>query len=71
MQAHPVANLNVGDLRSGRFNHASDFVAQRQRVAYGRQPGPIVDVGVADAGGLDPYPHLPGADWGDGYILHL
>jgi hypothetical protein len=55
MQAHPVTDLHVGDVRSRLLDYASDFVAQRQWVADGCHAGPVVDVGVADAGGFDAY----------------
>jgi hypothetical protein len=71
METHPVADRYIGDVRSRLLDYASDFVAQRQWVADGCHAGPVVDVGVADAGGLDTHQNISRANRGNWDLTHL
>jgi hypothetical protein len=66
----PVADGVLGDARRGLFDNADALVAGDER--RGGLDRPVaaggVDVGVAQAAGLDPDPDLTGARLGDRHV---
>jgi hypothetical protein len=59
-----IARCHAADVRAGTLDHPSALVAQDGRQPTGEIPGQIVQVAVADSGGLDPDQYFPGARLG-------